>query len=167
MNKLLLTLVLVVFSFSPCFAEQQEHSEPVKVTQIDNSDQKKASVSGHFSTTKWIDELTAKGAIDRHESFRQFLQDFNLIGMPRERVVELLGPEQFLDSNGRSVYTLLSAPIDIGNNLCINYENNRVTQWQFEHLGKTGPWIQSNVLWAGSNGIPAGDGTTRYYIPKM
>lgn len=164
MNKLFLILVLVFFSVDSCFAEQKQilSLESSKLSKKDIDNQGKASLPGHFSTNQWKKELSTKGAIDRHETFRRFLQDYNLIGMRHERVVELLGPENHVNGEGKSFYLLLSAPIDHGNNLCIDYDNNKVKQWQFEYLGKSGPWIQSNVLWTGSNGILGDDGAMHY-----
>jgi len=106
-----------------------------------------------FSPKEWKDALTTPNPGDgnsvcRRVQFRQFLRDYNLIGMSRKQVIELLGPDDF---SGH--YTILAGPCRAASVVCIRYGNDDiVTGWRFEggsrmsgnHAGDAGRWISKN-----------------------
>jgi hypothetical protein len=107
-----------------------------------------STIEGHFSSKVWKDELTKYApVVCRDDELRKLLQDYNLIGMSRKQINELLG---FEDVNG--AYTI-AGPIDTWTGLYFEYANQKVKQWRFTSaLGKHGEWISSNVLWIPGSG---------------
>jgi len=103
-----------------------------------------------FSPKEWKDALAAPNPGDgnficRKVEFRQFLRDYDLIGMSRKRVIELLGPEDF---SGH--YMIIAGGCGRGNeSVCLRYGNDDiVTGWRLESARMTKPadgWISKNV----------------------
>ncbi len=69
------------------------------------------------------------GGLNRAEIFCEFLQDFDLIGMSRERVVELLGQTE--NSSNIWEYHLVGAPCTVsGDSIELDFKDDRVVAWR-------------------------------------
>lgn len=103
--------------------------------------------------------------IDRLDMFRRFLQDYNLIGMQRQQLCQLLGPEIPAESMIRSdnsameskaekdseaenyTYIISSGCVaDQVPRVVVSLENGRVKSWYLWSYGKSSPIYTTNVL---------------------
>lgn len=159
MPKKYVWFLLVLLTTSTVWAEAAE---------LSSLSIKPPRVTGHFSKEAWEKALkvSSNKTIDREDEFRRFLQDYNFIGMQKKEVVELLGEEDIQSQFHKPVYTIISAPIDVGLTLAIDYKNDKVSQWQIESVGTSGPPIHSNVLWCGLHPILNENGKLQAYFEK-
>jgi hypothetical protein len=103
--------------------------------------------------------------IDRLDMFRRFLQDYNLIGMQRQELCQLLGPENpaesMMQSDNRALkseaekdskpeqYTYIISSgclADQVPRVVVSLENDRVKSWHLWSYGKSSPVYTTNVL---------------------
>jgi hypothetical protein len=102
-----------------------------------------------FSPHDWKAAITnrTRGGFSRVDQFHKLLQQYDLIGMPRNKVITLLGYE-----DRRSCYTLVGGGFcaNAYRGLKIDYENDKVKGWRLETvamLRSSPPWITTNVVW--------------------
>jgi hypothetical protein len=105
-----------------------------------------------FSSSDWKSALhhLEHGHTDRSDEFRKFLQNYDLIGMPRSQLAALLG-----DVDHASGYTIRSGSDSI-DFLEVQYENEKVDRWRICGFpsGRDNPWQRTNMLYT-SNGLIA------------
>ncbi|MBA4077819.1 MAG: hypothetical protein C0508_22515, partial [Cyanobacteria bacterium PR.023] len=97
------------------------------------------------------------GGLNRAEIFCEFLQDFDLIGMSRERVVELLGQTE--NSSNIWEYHLLRAPCTVsGESIEFDFKDDKVVAWRkvvISELARSpGPWITINMIFQSNSSSP-------------
>jgi hypothetical protein len=92
-----------------------------------------------------FDNVAFKTGRDYRVQFARFLQEYDLIGMSRKDVVNLLGPGQEVDDVFR--YDLNSARCgNAWEGFEIDYENERVKRWRFAVFESSDGWITENVI---------------------
>lgn len=118
----------------PSFANEQKPSSRIH----------DGRVSGKFSQERWAHSQNAnKDEINRIVEFRRFLQDYDLIGMPREKVITLLAP----GTEGNSFY-ILQGGVDTSDSVELEYKDDKVTQWRLRSQPTdTSEWITKDVIW--------------------
>ena len=134
------------------------------------------NIGNSFDAAMWRNPTVKNTAgYSRVEEWQQFLESYNLIGMSRSRVYELLGdPDEIPHPRGRPSPTLERAPIvptfeSLGRLPQLNYHlcngscghggssgvqvefgaDDRVSGWRFTHTNgdgkKFGQWVRKNV----------------------
>ncbi len=114
----------------------------------------------HFHKAIWRDpniDNFGFGGLNRAEIFCEFLQDFDLIGMSRERVVELLGQTE--NSSNIWEYHLLRAPCTVsGESIEFDFKDDKVVAWRkvvISELARSpGPWITTNMIFQSNSSSP-------------
>jgi hypothetical protein len=80
----------------------------------------------------------------RYDQFHRLLESYNLIGMPREKIIALLG---HADSK-TAIYRLAGGGCSqSGSTLEITYQDDTVKQWRISSWAGPGPWVTTNVVW--------------------
>jgi hypothetical protein len=119
-----------------------------------------------FNSDDWKNQ---DGWINRLDLFHQFLSEYNLIGMPYEKVQSLLGKGQELTNNVpanayRCSYSLVSGGCGNGcRGFFVEFEDRVVKRWCFASFGgesKEG-WFTENMIFA-----PDQDAWQEKMIPK-
>lgn len=107
----------------------------------------------HFDSKQWKEGPQFPSRFDRFREFQLFLRDYNLIGMPREKVVELLGDENHTENSN----SFMVAGGWCGNSwsgIQIKYEAGKALAWRDIDLlvpdanAETAlPWISKNMVY--------------------
>ena len=97
-----------------------------------------------FSPIDWKDK--AKGDHgSRIDQFRTFLREYNLIGMSRKELTDLLGAGSL--DGPFTEYSFLGSHCAEGNQgMEIQFEADKVARWRFVYFMRTGPWVTTNVV---------------------
>ena len=108
-----------------------------------------------FTAAEWQHGPKPLYGFDRSALFAKFLQKYNLIGMPRAKVNELLGTERAGKNSDRFGFTGSGC----GNgttDIFVEYENGRVRRWCFRGFldfgcpnSGTYHWFDKNVIFVG------------------
>jgi hypothetical protein len=105
----------------------------------------------HFSKTYWRMHYT-----NRIKDFAGLLNDFDLIGMPRSKLTELLGASH---EPGETTYSIQSTCTG-GQIVRFEFLNDVVTRWRFESWStfnkeqQIDPWVTENVVFSLTPEIP-------------
>ncbi|MGD9681361.1 MAG: WG repeat-containing protein [Candidatus Obscuribacterales bacterium] len=89
-----------------------------------------------FNRYAWEDPSPTSNFKNRENLFRQFLQEYKLIGMPRSEVEELLGHDRVLSSGSCG---------NASSRLDIEFADERVYRWRVSGLHSSTPWITSDI----------------------
>ncbi len=110
----------------------------------------------HFNAAAWKSPRPmGQEGMNRFDHFAYFLMDFDLIGMPRTKVQELLGDSERPSRVSESVNFYLIATGQCGNSwagLEIEFENDKAYRWREVWLGaggvlKSAPWVITNMVY--------------------
>ena len=99
---------------------------------------------GKFDSSYW--KAFHHYPINRYDMFARFLKDFDLIGMDRKQLLELLGPGDDLHSQDSYSYALQRSCSSPSPGILIQMKNDRVESWRYDDGLPSGKPITTNVL---------------------
>jgi hypothetical protein len=107
-----------------------------------------------FSPHDWASAADDHGyGFNRTDQFYRLLESYDLIEMPRSKIVSLLGAEDV-----GSCYSLIGGTIcgNAWSGLGFEYENDKVSGWRLEHNspGARLAWTTLNVVWRDDKFVP-------------
>jgi hypothetical protein len=105
---------------------------------------------GHFDKSAFRTRLLQGFGKDRVDMFFTFLKEYNLIGMPKEKVIELLGPSIGAEPNTLT-YLLQSGMCGLDfTKVYMELVDGKVSRWRIhksEDPGvPLGEWVTTNVV---------------------
>jgi hypothetical protein len=84
--------------------------------------------------------------INRIAMFGRFLKDYNLIGMPREKVTRLLGSSNSRQEDRQTYWLESGCLLDQNHFIEIFFKTNKVKSWTISQMYKQGKPITTNVV---------------------
>lgn len=101
---------------------------------------------GKFDSSYW--KVFHLYPIQRYAMFGRFLKEYDLIGMERAQLLELLGPGFDSRSPERYSYALQRSCSSPGPGIVIELRDDKVQSWRYEDSPAVGKSITTNVLLA-------------------
>jgi hypothetical protein len=106
-----------------------------------------------FDSNQWKEGLKQPGKFDRSREFQLFLREYNLIGMSREEVIDLLGDENHAGISN-SFMIAGGGCLNSWSGIQIKYEAGKVLAWRDidasvpdANTETATPWISKNMVY--------------------
>jgi hypothetical protein len=102
----------------------------------------------HFNSGWWKNPYAMPHDLERTQNFANFLRDYNLIGMTKTKLEDLLGPSEGFPHDATSMYFISCG--DCGNSAVwveVEFANECVVRWCLNGAASLKRnWVSSNVL---------------------